>query len=76
MKVEMFSTQKSAIPLSFSDFDFPADLLGRFAAYLQGRFGRFTNLALYFPKAKNSIYVFQLWRKKWVWSVGIIILFY
>ena len=38
MKVEMFSTQKGAMPLSFSDFDFFADL--------QGGFGRFANLAL------------------------------
>ena len=38
LNVEMFSTQKSAMPLSFSDFDFFADL--------QDRFGRFANLAL------------------------------
>ena len=38
MKVEMFGTQKSTMPLSFSNFDFFADL--------QGRFGRFANLLL------------------------------
>ena len=40
VKVEMFDIQKCALPLLFIDFDFFANL--------QGRFGRFTNLALYF----------------------------
>ena len=39
MKVEMSSTQKGAMPLSFSGFDIFDDL--------QGQFGRFVNLALY-----------------------------
>ena len=39
LKIEMFSTQKSAMTLLFIDFDFFPDL--------QGRFGWFVNLLLY-----------------------------
>ena len=38
VKVEMFDIQKCALQLLFSDFDVLANL--------QGRFGRFANLAL------------------------------
>ena len=38
VEVEMFDIQKWALPLLFSDF--------KFFANLQGRFGRFANLAL------------------------------
>ena len=39
VKVEMFDIQKCALPLLFSDFDFFANL--------QGRFFRFVSLALF-----------------------------
>ena len=45
MKIELFSTQKSAMTLSFNDINFFADL--------QGRIGRFANLALYKDRLPN-----------------------
>ena len=50
VNVEMFDIQKCALPLLFGDFDFFANL--------QGRFGRFVNLALWCLKMANQRILF------------------